>query len=147
MRENVDISKPRQGAVVVEFAITMTVLLMLVFGAIEMVRLSMLRQSVEYSSYLAARKGMIIGANSSDVENEAINYLDAIGIQNATVSVTPSKITDDTEIVEVNVTVPVQGNSWVSPVYFSGDLTGRTRMFAERAAAKMTQAVAPPATP
>ena len=46
----------RTGAVAVEFAIAISILLMIVFASIEFVRLNMLKHSVEHASYLAARK-------------------------------------------------------------------------------------------
>ena len=140
-------TKRRRGAVAVEFAIAISVLLMLVFGSIEIVRLNMLRHSVEQASYQAARKGIIIGAKSNDVKQVAQDHLAKLNVTGGTVTVTPSKITDDTEVVQVNVSVPVTGNSWVSPVYFFGDIAGQTRMLAERAAADMNAAVAPSPPP
>ena len=138
---------PRQGAVAVEFAIAITILLMLVFASIEFVRLNMLRHSVEQASYLAARKGIIIGAKRSTVEQIAEDHLNILSVNNATVNVTPSTITDDTQVVQVDISVPITGNSWVAPVYFFGNITGRTRMLAERAAADMAGVIAPPPPP
>ncbi len=131
----------RAGAAAVEFAIAISVLLMIVFASIEFVRLNMLKHSVEHASYLAARKGIIIGAKSADVKDEAKAHLAILNISGETVTVNPSTIDDDTQIVEVTVEVPVSGNSWLSPVYFSGTITGRTRMLAERAAAEMAGAL------
>jgi Flp pilus assembly protein TadG len=131
----------RAGAAAVEFAIAISVLLMIVFASIEFVRLNMLKHSVEHASYLAARKGIIIGAKSSDVKDEAKDHLAILNVTGETVTVNPSTINDDTQIVEVTVEVPVSGNSWISPVYYSGIITGRTRMLAERAAADMAAAL------
>ena len=137
----------RHGAVAVEFAIAISILLMLVFASIEIVRLNMLRHSVEQASYQAARKGIIIGAKSNDVKQEATDHLAKLNVIGGTVTVNPDTITDDTEVIQVNVSVPVTGNSWVSPVYFFGDISGQTRMLAERAAAEMSGTVAPPPPP
>ena len=132
---------PRTGATAVEFALAITILLMIVFASIEFVRLNMLKHSVEYASYLAARKGIIIGANSSDVKQAAEDHLSLLSITGGSVTVSPEEITDETQVVEVVVDVPVTGNSWISPVYFSSTLSGRTRMLAERAAAEMSSAL------
>ena len=118
-----------------------SVLMMIVFASIEFVRLNMLKHSVEYASYLAARNGIIIGAKVNDVKQVALDHLDLFTLSGASVDITPNNITDDTEIIEVTVNVPVTGNSWISPVYFSGTLSGRTRMLAERAAADMNSAL------
>ncbi|MEM9589048.1 MAG: TadE family protein [Planctomycetota bacterium] len=129
--------KKRQGAAAVEFALTLAVLMMLVFASIEFVRLNMLKQSVEHASYMAARKGIIVGAKTADVRAEAEQHLALFSVTNGVVTVAPANITDDTEVVEVTVEVPVSGNSWISPVYFSGSIEGKTRMLAERVAAEM----------
>ncbi len=131
----------RPGAAAVEFAVAISVLLIIVFASIEFVRLNMLKHSVEHASYLAARKGIIIGARSGDVKNEAKAHLAILNVSGESVTVNPNTINDDTQIVEVIVNVPISGNSWISPVYFSGTITGRTRMLAERAAADMAAAL------
>lgn len=143
-------AKARTGATAVEFAIAISVLLMVVFASIEFVRLTLLKHSVEHASYIAARKGIIIGAKVKDVEDAAVDHLNHFGLTGVTVSVTPGTLDDDTQVVEVITTVPVSGNSWISPLYFAGNLTGRTRMLAERAAANMSGALPsnpPPAAP
>lgn len=137
----------RTGAAAVEFAIAISVLLMIVFASIEFVRLNMLKHSVEHASYLAARRGIIIGAKSDDVKAAAEAHLAVLNVSGEVVTVTPDTIQDDTQIIEVVVDVPISGNSWISPVYFSGLITGRTRMLAERAAADMASAAAPPSPP
>ena len=101
----------------------------------------MLKHSVEHASYVAARKGIIVGAKFEGVESEALAHLAKFNLSNGSVTVNPSSITDDTQIIEVVTTVPVSGNSWISPLYFGGNLTGRTRMLAERAAANMSGAL------
>ena len=131
----------RKGATAVEFAIAATVLLLIVFASIEFCRLSMLRHSVEYASYLAARKAMIIGARRQDIVDEAELHLQNLGITGGNVNVNPSTITDTTQIVEITVDVPVTGNSWISPVYFGGTLSGRTRMLTDRIASEMAAAL------
>ena len=138
--------RQRRGAAAVEFAFAISILLVIVFASIEFVRLNMLKHSVEHASYLAARKGIIIGASSDDVRQVAENHLAKFSVVGGAVSVDPEIITDDTRIIQVNVTVPVTGNSWISPVYFSGTLSGRSRMLAERAAADMNSAL-PSQTP
>ena len=134
-------NRSRAGAAAVEFAIAISVLIMIVFASIEFVRLNMLKHSIQHASYLAARKGIIIGAKSNDVKDEASAHLALLNISGETVTVNPNNIDDDTQIVEVIVDVPMSGNSWISPVYFSGTISGRTRMLAERQAADMAAAL------
>jgi Flp pilus assembly protein TadG len=133
--------KDRTGAAAVEFAIAISVLLMIIFASIEFVRLTMLKHSVEQASYLAARKGMIIGVESKDVVQAARDHLDLFNLSGEIINVNPADITDDTRVIEVTVDVPVSGNSWISPLYFSGTLSGRTRMLTEREPADMNLAL------
>jgi hypothetical protein len=137
-------SRTRTGAAAVEFAIAISVLLMIVFASIEFVRLNMLKHSVEHASYPAARKGTITGASSNDVKNTAEKHLAILGVTNASVTVTPSGIKDDTQVIEVVIDLPMSGNTWISPLYFNGTLTGRTRMLTERAASDMIGALPTP---
>lgn len=137
----------RTGSVAVEFAIAISILLMIVFASIEIVRLNMLKHSVEHASYLAARKGIIIGAKVSDVKQEAEDHLSILSVSNATVNVSPGTIDDSTQVIQVTIDVPVIGNTWLAPVYFSGSVSGQSRMLAERAAADMVGVVAPPPLP
>ncbi len=125
-----------------EFSLCITILLLVVFASIEFVRLNMIRHSVEHGSYLAARRGIITGATVADVTTTAQNHLATIGINNGTVTVTPNPIDDNTQIVEVVIDAPVAGNTWISPVYFQGMVSGRTRMLAERASGEMVGAIA-----
>ncbi|MGB7343550.1 MAG: TadE/TadG family type IV pilus assembly protein [Pirellulaceae bacterium] len=141
MTNNKSRRKSRHGAVAVEFAIAISILLMVVFASVEFVRLNMLKHSVEHASYLAARRGIITGARSSDAVQVAEDHLAILGISNANVQVTPNTITDATQIVEVNISLPMTGNSWITPAFFNGTLTGRSRMLAERAAASMSDAL------
>ena len=127
----------RVGAAAVEFAISMLVLFLIIFGAIEMVRLSMVQHAVEHASYVTARKAMIIGANSKDAIEAGSAFLENVGISDGSVTIDPAKITDETNVVTAMVVVPIVGNTWISPIYQSGSIEGKTSMLSERAAAEM----------
>ncbi len=141
------IARSRTGATAVEFALAISILLMIVFASIEFVRLNMLKHAVEYATYEAARAAIIVGAKSDDVKQTAKDHLALLGVNNSVVTVNPDKIKDDTQLIEVTIDLPVSGNTWVAPLYFNGTITGRTRMLAERAAADMMAALPPPPSP
>lgn len=134
-------SPRRRGAVAVEFAFTFVILVTLVFAAFEFFRINMLKHSVEHASYLAARKGIIVGAKSSDAINTANEHLESLEVVNATVTVSPTNITDETQLIEIRIDVPYSGNSWIAPIYFDGTISARTRMLCERSAADMLKAL------
>ena len=131
----------RRGATAVEFAITISLLLMIIFASIEFARLNILEHSIEHASYLAARRGIIAGAQASDVKAAAELHLDMLGVAGETITVSPNTIDDDTTLIDVLIDVPMTGNTWISPAYFGGTVSARTRMLTERVAADMAGAV------
>lgn len=138
----------RHGTTAVEFAVVLPVLVLLIFGGIELSRVSMLRHTANRAAYLAARDAMVPGADVAQVIQNAQDHLDAIGVEQAVITVNPSTIDDDTESVEVNVTFPVAGNSLVVPQFASGDVVGRARLMTERTGSQMaTSLPAPPPPP
>lgn len=125
-----------------EFAFAISVLLLIIGASIELVRLNMMRHSVDHATYLAARRGIIVGAQAEQVRQVADDHLNLFGITGATITVSPDPLDDTADIVEITIDAPVVGNSWISPVYFGGTLNGRTRMLAERGSAQMSAALA-----
>lgn len=101
----------RQGAVVVEFAITVPLLFAIVMGAIEFSRANMLTHTTAIAATEAARKAIIPGAVAADSKNAAMRELGIAGITEATVELDPPVITDDVDQVTVNLTVPIGGRN------------------------------------
>jgi Flp pilus assembly protein TadG len=110
----------RTAAVVVEFAICAPILFLFFFASLEFSRVNMIRQSVENAVYEGARRGIVPGATAANCRTSAQAVLTSISAAGATINVTPTVITKDTPEVTVAVTVPVNGNSWVFPVFFEG---------------------------
>src|SRR4051812_11308365 len=82
----------RCGATLVEFAICLPVLLVMVFGSIELCRLNMLRHGATQAAYEAARRGIVPGATTTQVRTVASDLLDALLVSGYTVDVNPSTI-------------------------------------------------------
>ena len=110
----------RTAAVVVEFAICAPILFLFFFASLEFSRVNMIRQSVENAVYEGARRGIVPGATAANCRTSAQAVLNSISASGATITVTPTVITKDTPEVTVAVTVPVNNNSWVIPVFFDG---------------------------
>jgi Flp pilus assembly protein TadG len=106
----------RSGAAAVEFALTAPILFMLLFTAIELGRMNMIRQTANNAAYEAARKCVVPGATVADGEAAGLAILQSIGVQGATVDVQPDPIDNDTPQVTATVTVPFNNNVWSSPV-------------------------------
>lgn len=111
---------PRAGAVVTEFAICAPLLFFFFFASLEFSRVNMIRQSVENAVYEGARRGIVPGATAANCRASAQAVLNSISASGATINVTPSVITKDSPEVTVAVSVPVNNNSWVIPVFFDG---------------------------
>ncbi|MGD9635509.1 MAG: TadE/TadG family type IV pilus assembly protein [Pirellulales bacterium] len=112
--------RTRAGAVVTEFAICAPLLFFFFFASLEFSRVNMIRQSVENAVYEGARRGIVPGATAADCRASAQTVLNSISASGSTITVTPSVITKDTPQVTVAVSVPVNNNSWVIPVFFEG---------------------------
>jgi len=108
----------RVGAVVVEFAICAPILFLFFFASLEFSRVNMIRQSVENAVYEGARRGIVPGATADDCRASALVVLNSISTRDSTITVTPAVITKNTPEVTVAVSVPVNSNSWVIPVFF-----------------------------
>ena len=94
----------------------------------------MIRQSVENAVYEGARRGIVPGATAANCRASAQAVLNSISANGATITVTPTIITKDTPEVTVAVSVPVNNNSWVTPVFFadrtiSSEMTLRRERF------------------
>lgn len=111
----------RRGSVLVEFAITAPVLFA-VFGFMwEFSRAEMIRQTAASAAYEGARRAIVVGGSAGDAEAAANEIISAVGISGAEVTVTPASITNETPSVQVDVTVPLNGNTYVAP-FFLQDL-------------------------
>ena len=118
-------AKQRRGVVATEFAITLPVLLLFFFAAFEVARFSMLIHTVENAAYEGARTGIIPGASATNVEAEAARILGTLGVRNATITITPSTIEDDTESVTVDIRVPFGPNSFAPSILFGDAVVQR----------------------
>lgn len=126
--------RARTGAVLVEFAICAPVLFMVFFASLEFSRVNMIRQSVENAVYEGSRRGIVPGATADDCRASAQEVLDCIFASDAQIDVSPSEIDDETDEITVSVTVPVNSNSWVVPLFFdnmsvSGSMTLRRERY------------------
>ena len=108
----------RSGAVVVEFAICVPILFLFFFAALEFSRVNMIRQTIENATYEGSRRGIVPGATASDCRNAAQLVLNTVSTNDAEITVTPGAITPETTQVTVAITVPVDSNSWITPLFF-----------------------------
>ena len=115
--------RPRQAAVATEFAVTLPILIVFVFGAIEFGMANMMIHTAEAAAYEAARVGMTPGATATEVIQTANDILATARISHSTVAVTPTDLSTDSSAVRVSVTFKFADNTVFAPYYMSsGDL-------------------------
>jgi Flp pilus assembly protein TadG len=107
----------RRGAAAIEFAMTVPVLFLLLFGALELGRMNMIRQTANNAAYEAARCCAVPGATAAEGVAAAQKLLSSIGANGATITITPATIVNSTTSVTATVTIPYSTNVWVKPLY------------------------------
>jgi hypothetical protein len=87
-------------------------MLILTFS-IEAARLNTLRNTIENAAYEGARRGIIPGASTSDVQTIAQNIMNMVHAKDVVVTTEPGTITSSTQSVTVTIDVPLASNSWI----------------------------------
>lgn len=118
-------SRVRRGVTAVEFAIVAPLVFFFFFAAFEFCRVAMIRHTADNAVYEAARRAIIPGGTAPAAQQEARRLLNAVGIHNHAVRVTPEPITPQTDAVTVLVRVPMEGNSFVPYQFFGGKVIER----------------------
>ena len=97
---------------------TAPILFMLLFAALELGRMNMIRQTVNNAAYEAARTCIVPGATNAEGVAAAQG---SAGVHRRhrlhRSRVTPATITDTTPSVTATVAVPYSTNMWVTPLY------------------------------
>jgi Flp pilus assembly protein TadG len=104
----------RRGAVTVETALALPILLLVVFSAVDFARLNMLRNTAEDACYEGARKGIVPGATAQSVMTTTAQILKTVGAANASVSISPAVLDNTISSVTVTVTIPLKDNAWTA---------------------------------
>lgn len=110
---------PRQGAVLVEFAVVLPVIMLFLTAMVEISRILMLQHTADTAAYEAARCAMVPGATVIEAEWEARALIEAAGLRNTAVTVSPSEITEETAFITVRVEIPANDNSWMLSSQFT----------------------------
>ena len=113
----------RRGAVAVEFALVAPVFLLLIFGILEFGQLIMVQQILTNASREGARLAVLEGTTLSEVQTALDEYLANSSISGASVTVTPSSLSnaESGAPITVTVSVPFSQVSWIpSPWLLDG---------------------------
>lgn len=119
-------SRHRRGATSVEFAFAASILFTLTLACVEMSRMNMIRNMSEDAAYEASRTLIVPGSQTSDATSRAIAMLRIAGIKKATINVSPAIITSQTPSVTVGVSVPLDTNCWLPPMFLGGRTVSST---------------------
>ena len=109
-----------QGAATLEFALTASILFFFLFAALEFSRAHMIYHTCENAAYEGARRGIVPGATQQDVINTTQSILNSASVTDVLITVTPTNIIADTTQVTVVISVQIDTNSWVTPLFFAG---------------------------
>jgi Flp pilus assembly protein TadG len=115
------LSRQRRGAYAVEFAFVAPVLFAFILGSVEFGRVNMLMHSLDNAVLEGARRGLVVGATSSDVSAKVNALLTACTVRSFTTS---STLNDDN--VSVTVSVDMNSNSWTTPFFFKNKTLTRS---------------------
>ena len=110
-----------RGAAAVEFAMTVPILFLFVFGAIEFSRANMIKNMIENAAMEGARHGMLPGSTAPECIAAAQELLDIMALNGATVTVDPATLTPTTPQVTVTVSVPLSQNSLAMSRFVIGE--------------------------
>ena len=110
----------RRGVSAVEFAMTLPILLALVFGAYEISRANMMMHTIEAACYEGARLGIVPGATPEECIAATQLVLGTAGIRNAQITVTPENLRNESDNISVSVTASFRDNTVLAP-FFMGD--------------------------
>lgn len=105
-----------------ETAIVLPIIFAVFLAGVDLCRANMIRNTLDNAAFEAARAGTIPGATVADVQADAQATLDILQIQDATISVSPSPITNDAPQITVQIDVVMSSNLYA----MSKVLTGKT---------------------
>lgn len=122
----------RRGTVTVEMALVLPLFFLFLFASIEFSRMNMIRHTAENAAYEAARSAIIPGGTAARARAVGEEIMASVGCIGTVVTTDPVTIDNSTPTVEVFVRVPTGANAYFVPNFFSGNITGRSKLTRER---------------
>ena len=114
------LSSPRRGALTVEMAMCLPVLLLVLFGSYELGRANLMRHACESAAYEGARVGIIPGTDRDKIAAASQFILRTVGVSDYQLTITPSDLSQSTETIEVVVEIPFEANSLIPVTFLKG---------------------------
>ena len=116
----------RRGAAMIEFAIVAPLLMLFFFAAFEFCRVAMIRHTVDNAVYEGCREAIIPGATAGSARAKAEEILGTLGLNGATVIVSPATIHNRSPEVTLTIEVALDSNTFVPPQFTGGTRITRT---------------------
>jgi Flp pilus assembly protein TadG len=107
--------KGRRGATAVEFALTAPIFFLFLLASFEFGWLNVIRHTADNAAYEAARTAIVPGATATEARTKADRLLRIVGTRGATVTVTPTVVTPQTDEVTVAIDIPMSRNGLIVP--------------------------------
>ena len=101
--------RSRCGATAIEFALVCPIVLTIMFGMIEVSRMSTIVDAARTSVITGAREARVANATSVSIEDEMGEILSLYGVRESTIDVTPETI--DSSVSEITIDIDVPFNS------------------------------------
>lgn len=113
----------RRGTTVVEFAMVLPVLFLIMVGALEFGRAYFVLHVLKEGARQGARVAVVGGTKSEDVRAAAAQVLDAAGVSNYRLTITPEilDLADQWDPVTVSLTTEFRDVSWLPVPQFLGN--------------------------
>lgn len=134
-QEKSPVGQSRSGVAVSELAVCLPVVVLVVFGTIEICSMIFLTQSLRVCAYEGARVALVPGAQAGNVEGSCQAFLTSRGIKSTTLSIVPRDFHRRPygTTVTVSVTADCAANSLLPPWFYAGrTVNGTVRMMVER---------------
>ena len=100
----------RNGALTVEVAMCLPLLILLLFGCYELTKTSMILHATQSAAYEGARVGIVPGATPEKIDAAVGYVLGTMGVVDYEIETVPAVIERDTEQIEVIIRVPLRDN-------------------------------------
>jgi Flp pilus assembly protein TadG len=131
------LSPRRRGAAVVEFAFAAPVFFLIVLGMVEVGRACMVNEILTEAARQGCRVGILEGTSSATIQQAAVSYLTAAGINGETAGVmindAPANTVEAANMpayteITVVVSVPASSVTWVPSWFVTGTLSAQYTM-------------------
>ena len=115
-------ARKRRGAHTVEFALVFPIVLTFFLGLIFLSRALLLKDTAQHAAFEGARAGIILNASERDSQQAVADFTRRMGLKDVRTTIKPRVITNEDEVITVNVSIPMASNAWVTTGFMPTNL-------------------------